>query len=158
MPAKKMEGTTGLEPATNNVKSCLLDALHSSPWYTRKDSNLHQLVSKTSASAFLGYACVKVKWSERQDLNLRILAPKASPCSHLRNALIFLLNWLRDKDSNLDLLVQSQPSCRLDDPEMKLVKTVGLEPTTFSFVARCSDPLSYVSLKFRWSVNQWSAQ
>jgi hypothetical protein len=29
-----------------------------------------------------------------------------------------LLNWLRVKDSNLDLLVQSQPSCRLDEPEM----------------------------------------
>ena len=26
-------------------------------------------------------------------------------------------NWLRGKDLNLDLLVQSQPSCRLDDPE-----------------------------------------
>ena len=25
--------------------------------------------------------------------------------------------WLREKDSNLYLLVQSQPSCRLDDPE-----------------------------------------
>ena len=29
-------------------------------------------------------------------------------------------NWLREKDSNLYLLVQSQPSCRLDDPEVKL--------------------------------------
>src|SRR5688572_25370496 len=28
------------------------------------------------------------------------------------------LNWLRGKDSNLYLLVQSQPSCRLDDPEV----------------------------------------
>ena len=25
--------------------------------------------------------------------------------------------WFRGKDSNLYLLVQSQPSCRLDDPE-----------------------------------------
>lgn len=31
---------------------------------------------------------VQENWSERQDLNLRILAPKASPYGHLRNALL----------------------------------------------------------------------
>ena len=93
---------------------------------TRKDSNLHQLVSKTSASADLGYACVSI-W----DLGFRIwdlgfclvtqpssrgqVHPKSK--SEIRNP---KLKWLRGKESNLYLLVQSQPSCRLDDPEMNL--------------------------------------
>jgi hypothetical protein len=34
-------------------------------------------------------------------------------------------------------------------PRKNLVKTEGLEPTTFSFVARCSHPLSYVSIDFK---------
>ena len=88
------------------------------------------------------------KWSERQDLNLRTLVPKTSPFSHLRNALVFLY-WLRGKDSNPYLLVQSQPSCRLDDPEKRLEETAGLEPATFSFVARCSDS---VELRLRCEI------
>src|SRR5688572_4252036 len=73
-------------------------------------------------------------------------------------------------DSNLYLLVQSQPSCRLDDPEVrildfrfwivdwkrsllpafrpaiqnlksKMAKTEGLEPSTTSFEARSSDSI-----------------
>lgn len=39
--------------------------------------------------------------------------------------------WLRVKDSNLDLLVQSQISCRLDEPEM-LAGKAGLEPARTS--------------------------
>jgi hypothetical protein len=33
--------------------------------------------------------------------------------------------WLREKDSNLYLLVQSQLSCRLDDPEVNLILDFG---------------------------------
>ena len=69
-------------------------------------------------------------WSERQGLNLRTLASKASPYSHLRNAQKITeeadrdvraptdSNWLRGKGSNLHLLSQSQASCQLDDPEI----------------------------------------
>ena len=39
--------------------------------------------------------------------------PIRNPESHIRNR-----KWLRGKDSNLYLLVQSQSSCRLDDPEV----------------------------------------
>ena len=39
--------------------------------------------------------------------------------------------WLRGKDLNLHLLVQSQPSCRLDDPEV-LAGRAGLEPASSS--------------------------
>ena len=79
------------------------------------------------------------------------------------------MRWLRVEDLNLYLLVQSQPSCRLDEPEVwildfrfwildwkrnlaipvrqskiqnlksKMVKTEGLEPSTLSFEARRSD-------------------
>ena len=43
-----------------------------------------------------------------------------------------VLNWLRGKESNLYFLVQSQASCRLDDPEKYLAGKAGLEPAKIS--------------------------
>ena len=42
---EKVEGTTGLEPARNSLKGCLLDRFAFVPicWYAWKDSNLHDL-------------------------------------------------------------------------------------------------------------------
>src|SRR5262245_20268844 len=54
--------------------------------------------SRTFINLFLrqaprpSWATRACEWSERQDLNLRILAPKASPYGHLRNALIGMEN------------------------------------------------------------------
>ena len=118
IPAENLEGATGLEPARNSLKGCVLGRFAFIPaklmWYAWKDSNFHLLVSKTSASPFglhargnlprlrleLRTSCLQDRrsshfelprrnCSERQDLNLRTLVPKTSPFSHLRNALIF---------------------------------------------------------------------
>ncbi len=112
---------------------------------------------------------VREVWSGQRDSNLRTLAPKASPFSHLWNARTFgfwicdfrfwieratvahhsnlkskienpKLSWLRGKESNLYFLVQSQASCRLDDPEM-LVGMAGLEPATPGLKYRLLDSL-----------------
>jgi hypothetical protein len=53
-------------------------------------------------------------WSERQDLNLRPPASEAGALTRLRYSQV---NWLRDQDSNLDLLGQSQMCCRYTIPE-----------------------------------------
>jgi hypothetical protein len=68
----------------------------------------------------LGYVGVKKRnvWSGRQDSKLRALDSKSSPYIHLRNAQKIVKFWLRGKDLNLYFLIQSQASCRLDDPEM----------------------------------------
>ncbi len=127
---QSMERAIGFEPMLTALQAVAVGRLATpAKWYTRKDSNLHFPASKTGSFADL--ATRAEIWSERQDLNLRTLVSKTSPCSHLRNALIE--NWLREKDSNLYLLVQSQPSYRLDDPEkFCLVGKAGLEPASFS--------------------------
>ena len=102
-------------------------------WYTRKDSNLQFPVSKTGAFAVL--ATRAENWSGRQDLNLRILAPKASPCSRCGTPCCLKI-WLREKDLNLYFLVQSQASCRLDDPEIDMAGKTGLEPATIGLKNR----------------------
>ena len=68
-------------------------------------------------------------WSGQQDSNLRTLVSKTSPYS--RCGTPGFENWLRVEDSNLYLLVQSQPSCLLDEPEIMAGKA-GLEPARFS--------------------------
>ena len=102
----------------------------------------------------LGYAR-EIGTRERiRTFNIRFLRPAPLPiwprvqktgqsgmirsCEHLlpkqaRMAICGTLceGWLRVKDSNLHLLVQSQPSCRLDEPE-KLAGKAGLEPARSS--------------------------
>ena len=51
-----------------------------------------------------------------------------------------LQNSIREKDSNLYFLVQSQASCRLDDPEM-LAGKAGLEPAIIGVKDRLLDAL-----------------
>ena len=109
-------------------------------WYAWRDSNSQPLVSKTSASADWATCAQLNKLIRAADSNLRTLVSKTSPYSHLWNAradrlavavavavgrTFFCLLlwstansfWFRGKDSNLYFLVQSQASCRLDDPE-----------------------------------------
>jgi hypothetical protein len=49
-------------------------------------------------------------WSRREDLNLRPPAPKAGALAGLRYSSMSI--WITGRDSNPDLLDQSQPACR----------------------------------------------
>jgi hypothetical protein len=137
----------GFKPLPEVCSTSILSITPPTPksWCPRRDSNSHELVSKTRASFRLGYA--GKSWSGRQDLNLRTLDSKSSPYSRLRNAQrnckiknenfkskktggkvrYFTVSqfWLRGKDSNLCFLIQSQASCRLDDPERMLQSAAG---------------------------------
>jgi hypothetical protein len=77
---------------------------------------------RTRNNLFLKQVPLPIRLRRRKNLSGRIrtcehLLPKQARvaiCGTLRK----IVNWFREKESNLYLLIQSQPSCQLDDPEM----------------------------------------
>lgn len=115
----KWKGRRDSNPLRTVRKTACSTALHSSPNLarigTRGKIRTFNILFLRQAPLPIWPRVRKWVWSERQDSNLRTLVSKTSPYSQLRNALKKL--GFGGKDSNLYCLVQSQASCRLDDPE-----------------------------------------
>jgi hypothetical protein len=84
----ELEGTTGHEPASNNLNGCLLDPLCIHP-LTGMRGKIRTFIDLFLRQVPLRLGYTHMEWSERQDSNLRILVPKTSPYGLCRNALMY---------------------------------------------------------------------